>query len=361
LDRLFSFGTTSLDRLAFQKALDDIGAYEFAGTDFSLQVLTSYFDRGLQLLTDNELHPALPKEAFKTVRQQVAAKVAGQLQSPDYLGEKALKIALFPKGDPTLRQPTPATVSSLVLEDLGDYYKKAFRPDLTTIVVIGRITPEEAKAEIEKHFGAWKAIGPRPDTILPSVPSNEPSTITVPNASRIQDKVTLAETVELNRSNPEFYALELGNHVLGGGFYATRLYQDLRQKLGLVYYVSSSFDAGRTRMLYVVRYACDPTNVSKVRAIVEHNLRAIQTALVSLNELNQAKALLLREIPLSESSVDEIAHGLISRIILDLPLNEPTLAAQRYMMLTAEQVKEAFTRWIRLGDLVQVTEGPSPR
>lgn len=361
LDRLLSFGTTSIDRLAFQKALDDIGAYESAGTDFSLQVLTSYFDRGLQLLADNELHPALPKEAFKTVRQQVAAKVAGQLQSPDYLGEKALKIALFPKDDPTLRQATPATVSSLVLEDLGDYYKKAFRPDLTTIVVIGRITPEEAKAEIEKHFGAWKAIGPRPETILPSVPSNEPSTTTVPNASRIQDKVTLAETVELNRSNPEFYALELGNHVLGGGFYATRLYQDLRQKLGLVYYVSSSFDAGRTRMLYVVRYACDPTNVSKARAIVEHNLRAIQTALVSLNELNQAKALLLREIPLSESSIDKIAHGLISRIILDLPLNEPTLAAQRYMKLTAEQVKEAFTRWIRLGDLVQVTEGPSPR
>lgn len=361
LDQLFSFGTTSLDRLNFQKALDDIGAYESAGTEFSLQVLTGYFDRGLQLLAVNEIHPALPESAFKTVRQQVAATVAGRLQSPNYLEERAMKIALFPKGDPTLRQATPVTVSSLTIQDIRDYYKKAFRPDLTTIVVIGRITPEEAKAGIEKYFGTWKAIGPKPDTFLPPVPSNGSSVTAVPNASRVQDKVILAETIGLNRSDPQYYALELGNHVLGGSFYATRLYQDLREKTGLVYYVSSSFDAGRTRMLYVVRYACDPTNVSKARAIVEHNLRTIQTTPVPPDELQQAKALLLREIPLSESSVDSIAHGLISRIILDLPLNEPMLAAQQYVKLTAEQVKKAFNRWIRLDDLVQVTEGPSPR
>ncbi len=361
LDQLFSFGTTSLDRLNFQKALDDIGAYESAGTDFSLQVLTSYFDRGLQLLADNELHPALPESAFKTVRQQVAATVAGRLQSPNYLEERAMKIALFPKDDPTLRQATPATVSSLTIQDVRDYYKKAFRPDLTTIVVIGKITPEEARARMEKYFGTWKARGSKPDTFLPPVPSNGPSVTAVPNVSRVQDKVILAEIIGLNRSDPQYYALELGNHVLGGSFYATRLYQDLRERTGLVYYVSSSFDAGRTRMLYVVRYACDPANVSKARAIVEHNLRTMQTTPVPPDELQQAKALLLREIPLSESSVNSIAHGLISRIILDLPLNEPTLAAQQYMKLNAEQVKEAFKKWIRLDDIIQVTEGPSPR
>jgi zinc protease len=361
LDNLFPFGTESLDRLALQKALDDIGAYESAGTDFSLQVLTRYFDRGLQLLADNELHPALPEGAFKIVRQQVAATVAGQLQSPDYMEARALKIALFPKDDPTLRQATPETVSSLTLQQVRDYYKKTFRPDLTTIVVIGMITPDEAKEAIEKYFGTWKAMGPKPDTFLPSVPFNKPSTTTVPNARRVQDKVTLAETLGLNRSSPGYYALELGNYVLAGGFYATRLYQDLRQKSGLVYHVDSSFEAGRTRMLYVVSYACDPANVSKARAIIEHNLRVMQKTPVPHDELLQAKTLLLREIPLSESSVNSIANGLLSRIILDLPLNEPTLAAERYLKLTAEQVREAFSRWIRPNDLVQVTEGPSPR
>src|ERR1017187_4159562 len=67
LGGLFSFGSESLDRVPFQKALDDIGANESAGTSFGVDVLTKYFDRGTELLADNLLHPALPEEAFKTV------------------------------------------------------------------------------------------------------------------------------------------------------------------------------------------------------------------------------------------------------------------------------------------------------
>ena len=60
LDRLLTWGSESLDRVAFQEALDGIGAQEHAGTDFSVQSLAEHFDRALQLLADNELHPALP-------------------------------------------------------------------------------------------------------------------------------------------------------------------------------------------------------------------------------------------------------------------------------------------------------------
>ena len=361
LSQLFSYGTTSLDRLAFQKALDEIGAKESAGTNFSVQVLAGEFDRGVRLLADNELHPSLPEEAFKTVQQQVAATARGRLQSPNYLAGRALRAALFPRNDPTLREATPTTISSLTLQDVKDYYHKVFRPDLTTIVVIGNVTSEQAKGVIEKYFGSWKAVGPKPETLLPPVPSNTPSSTAVPNQSRIQDQVTLAETLGLNRSNPDYYALELGNHILGGAFYATRLYQSLRQETGLVYYVSSSFDVGQTRALYVVRYACDPQNVARARAIINQDLKNMQTTLVTPEELRQGKALLLREMPLSESSVDRIAGGLIYRTTHDLPLDEPTRAAHRYLELTAEQVQAAFAKWVRPNDLVQVTEGPSPK
>ena len=60
LDEFFSYGTTTLDRLAFQKALDDIAASESAGYDFSLRVPKDDFARGVELLADNLLHPALP-------------------------------------------------------------------------------------------------------------------------------------------------------------------------------------------------------------------------------------------------------------------------------------------------------------
>jgi len=361
LEQLFSYGTTTLDRLAFQAALDEIGASESAGTDFSLNVLADRFERGVQLLADNELHPALPEEAFQVVQEQTAGLVAGLLQSPGYLAKRALKEGLYPKGDPALRQATPETVKSLTLANVKDYYGKVFRPDLTTIVVIGRTTPQAASQVIGKFFGDWKAAGPKPDVLLPPVPPNQPLAMAVPDARRVQDQVTLAETLQLTRSNPDYYALQLGNHVLGGGFYATRLYQDLRETSGLVYYVASEFDVRRTRGQYVVAYACDPSNVAKARTIVVQNLKQMQEQPVGDDDLQRAKALLLREIPLSESSVDSIALGFLRRVELDLPLDEPTRAARQYIKLSAENVRAAFAKWIRPDDLVQVSQGPAPQ
>ena len=361
LGELFPYGSTTLNRIEFQKALDDIGADESAGADFSLNVLPAHLDRGVELLAQNELHPALPENAFMITQKQLASTVAQQLQSPDYLTGRAVDVALFPRTDPSLRQATPKTVSSLTLDDVKAYYQNVYRPDLTTIVVIGKITPAEAKAVVEKYFGAWKATGPRPPTDLPAVPDNSPATMAVPDKSRVQDNATLAETLKLTRYSPDFYALQVGNHVLGGGFYATRLYQDLRENAGLVYYVGSSFNFGKTRTIYQVTYACDPPNVSKARAIIVRNLKEMQTRPVSPDELRQAKAMLLRGIPLSEASVGSIAGGLIYRSTMGLPLDEPVLSARRYVKITAPEVQKAFAKWIRPGDLVQVTEGPAPK
>jgi zinc protease len=360
LGQLFSFGTKSLDRLAFQKALDDIGANESAGADFSLQVLPENFDRGIQLLADNELSPALPEDDFNILQPQLAASAAGELRSPDHIAGHALTEALFPKADPAQRQTTPETIKSLTIQDVQNYYHSAFRPDLTTIVVIGKIAPEDAVAIVSKYFGNWQAEGEKPNTLFPPAPDNTVSVTHVPDSSRVQNKATLAESLQLTRTNADYYALQLGNHVLGGGFYATRLYRDLREKSGLVYFVSSSFEVGLTRGVYQLAYACDPPNVSKARAIILNDLKQMQTEKVSAQELHQAKLMLLRDIPLAEASVDEIANGWLSRAGLGLPLDEPVLAGQIYLKLSAQDVQNAFTKWIRPDGLAQVTQGPEP-
>ncbi len=361
LDQLFSYGSTTLGRIAFQKALDDIGATESAGTDFSLGVLAAHVERGVDLLAQNELHPVFPERAFKITRAQLAATVAGRLQSPDYLAGRAIRKALFPATDPTLRQATPKTVMALKLKDIRAYYKKVFRPDMTTIVVIGKVDPARAKKMIEKYFGAWSAKGPKPPTVLPLVPDNKPSATVVPDKSSVQNSVTLAETLRLNRFSPAYYPLQLGNHVLGGGFYATRLYQDLRENSGLAYYVGSSFEFGKKRAVYMVGYGCDPKNVSKARAIIIHDLKQMQDEPVSAHDLRQAKAMILREIPLSESGTGSIALNLIHLSSMGLPLNEPMLAARRYVKMTAKQVQKAFAAWIRPDGLAEVTKGQTPR
>ena len=361
LGQLFNYGSKTLNRIQFQKALDDIGANESAGSSFSLQVLSNHFNRGVQLLADNELHPAFPPRAFMIIQHQTAAEVAGQLQSPDYLFNKAMHTSLLPKGDPALRHSTPASVMSLTLSDVNNYYQHVFRPDLTTIVVIGNISPAKAKTVIEKYFGNWKATGNKPNVEFSPVPLNKATVTHVPDASRVQDRVVLAENLSITRSNPDHYALEVGNHVLGGAFYATRLYRDLRENSGLVYYVSSSFNIGKHRSDYVVNYACDPPNVLKAKAIVARDLKQMQKEDVTPKELRQAKSLLLRKITLSESSVDDIASGLIHRSLAGLPLDQPTIAARHYVSISAGQVKAAYAKWLNTGNLVQVTLGPTPK
>ena len=359
LAQLFPYGSQKLDRLALQQALDAIGAQADAGTDFSLQVLADGFGRGVELLADNLLHPAFPERAFDVVRRQVAQSVAGRLSSPGYLGAKALRALLYPPLDPTLREALPATVQSIRLDDVRDYYRAVFRPDLTTIVVIGDITPQRAKAVIEQYFASWKAVGPAPSTELPPVPLNTAASRAVPDAGRVQDRVTLGETLGLVRSSPDYYALELGNNVLGGAFYSTRLTRAIRKDAGLVYYVQSDFEFSRTRGLYLVRYACDPQNVAKVQGMVAGEIRRMQVAPVTADELQRAKALLLRRIPLEEASVDGIAQGILLRSALGLPLDEPTIAARRYLELGGGDVQRAFAKWLRPGDLVRVSVGPA--
>ncbi|MGA7980987.1 MAG: pitrilysin family protein [Chromatiaceae bacterium] len=360
LDRLFNYGTAKQDRLAFQRALDEIGAVESAGTSFSAVALQDHFARAVQLLADNELHPAFRPNDFAIVQRQTAARVAGELDSPGYLTRRALLRALYPEHDPKLRQATPKTVLGLTPEDVETYYRQVFRPDMTTIVVIGKVDPAQAKALVMKYFGGWKAEGPKPDVDLPRVPRNPPSMTAVPDRSRVQDRVILAETLGMDRFDPDYYPLELGNHVLGGGFYATRLYRDLRKRSGLVYTVGASVSTSRTRAVYLVEYACEPQNVSRARGIVEQDLGAMQTEAVSAPELKQAKALLMTETALGEASTSAIAGGLLERATIGLPLNEPTLAAQRYIALSAGQVEAAFARRLRIKDLVQVTQGPEP-
>ncbi len=360
LDGLFSYGTTRLNRPAFEEAQDEIGARVSAGTSFSLQAPEDQFDRGVQLLAENALSPALPEDAFKVVQQETIGAVTGQLQSPAYLSKRALRAALFPKDDPALRQPTPETVASLTLDDVKGYYRQVLRPDMTTIVVIGRVTPAQAKAVVEKYFGEWQASGPKPETDLPPVPLNVPAATMVPDVSRVQDEVTLAETVGLTRSHPDYYVLRVGNQVLAGAAFASRLFRDLREQSGLVYSVDTTLDAGKNRSLFAVFFACDPPNVSKARGLVERDLREMQTTPVSAAELQQAKTLLLRRIPLSTSSTDGIAAELVDLSLKDLPLDEPVRAAKRYLEVTAAQVQAAFARWIRPADFVQITLGPNP-
>ena len=95
--------------------------------------------------------------------------------------------------------------------------------------------------------------------------------------------------------------------------------------------------------------------------MVDDELNAMGKIEVSAAELQQAKALLLRSITLSEASEDAVAGGFVGRAEIGLPLDEPVRAAARYYALTAADIMAAYKKWIHPANFVQVVRGPEPK
>ncbi|MGI4975760.1 MAG: M16 family metallopeptidase [Janthinobacterium lividum] len=360
---LFDQGTETRDRLALLRATDDIAAQEQAGPAFSVRVLAPEFAHGMALLAENELRPAFlsptfPEATFARVRDQLAQGVSGALQSPDYLFRHAVAHALAPDGDPSLREPTPATLSALHPDDVRAYYAAAYRPDLTTLVVLGDVSVAEARRVVAETFGGWAAAGPTPAIDLPPATPSVASQARVPDESSLQDSVMLAESVGLPVDSPDRYTLMLGNVVLGGGF-SSRLYRNLRVRTGYVYTVKSALDWSRTRADYSVTFGADPQNVTAARALAVHDIAEMQAAPVPDAELARAKAQVLRRLPMQRDSVGAIAGLYLHLAELGLPLDSDQIAARRYLEITAPEIRQAFATWLRPADLAQVVKGPS--
>jgi zinc protease len=360
LSSLFEYGSTNLDRAAFHQALDAIAADESGGTDPIVLTPSEHFDRAMQLLADNELHPALPQAGFDVQRDALAGSLAGEMRSPGYKAHRAMMRGLLPAGDPELREATPATVSSLTLADVKSYFATTYRPDLTTLVVVGDVTPAHAKATMEKYFGGWKAAGPRPDVLPAPVPLNPSGSVIVNDPYASQDRVSFAQVLDLNLQNPDRYALTLGNDVLGGNAFASRLMTDVRVKHGYAYGAGSGLQIERTRSIFKVGYGSDPDKVALVDGLIRKNLAAMQDAPIQAGELANAKQGEIRSIALDVSGIGQIANSLLHWGYQGLPLDEPMVAAKHYLALTGPQVQEAFKKYLKPQHMVQVIQGPPP-
>jgi zinc protease len=270
-------------------------------------------------------------------------------------------MALLPANDPQLRHPTPQNVMALTPDQVKSYYAATFRPDMTTIVVVGKVDPAEAKQMVEQAFGSWKAIGAMPGVDYSAVPANKPDQFNVPDSSASQDSVQMAQTIGVTRNDPARFALNLGNEVLGGGFYASRLYHDLRDTRGLVYNVGTHFDLGKHRSTYTVSFGADPDKVAAASKIVVQDLKQMQQTAVTDTELKRAKGILLRQIPLGESSFAAIGGQLLELSIEDKPLNAMEIAGEHYLKLSAGEVQKAYAMHIRPDDFVLAVKGPVPK
>jgi zinc protease len=361
LAAIYDFGTQGKDLAAFQRALDEVDSSTAAGSDFALQTTAPSFDRALALLAENELRPRFDDATFALARRRALEELATTLNGTHYIATHGAAAKLLPSGDPELREPSLDDMAHLTLDDARDYYAATMRPDLTTIVVIGNITPDAARNAIVRDFGGWQATGSTPDLDLPPVPLNGPATVTVTIPSLGQDSVMLQELVPVTRSSPQFYPLKLGDAILGGGSLGpeqSRLFRDLRQNSGLVYNVSTELSLGTTRSTFVVNYGCLPSNEGRITSLIDSEIQKLQTEPADPFELSLAKASIVRGTLIANASVTSIGNALLGDASDGYPLDQQQRDAQRFLATDAGAVRDAFASAVRPQSFVHVIEGP---
>ena len=358
LNGLFEYGTTTYDRLAYQTELDKIAADVSAGTGFGLDVLSKDFDRGVTLLADDELHPALPADAFAIVKQQTVGSLTGAVQGPDYKAQRALADAVYPPGDPARRSATPQTAGSVTLDDVKAYYASTFRPDLTTIVAVGDVTPEHVRTAIGAAFGGWTAQGAAPNVYPPAIPRNRASSATIPATGRIQADVTLEQTLPLTYNDADYPVLQLANAALSGGF-GSVLYHDVREVHGYAYSVDSSVSGGHNRSTFSVNYGAYPQNAARAEQLIVRDISGLQKKPLAADRLIRAKALLLGQLPVRSESFNGVAGMLLAYSVTGRPLDTDRRYARAEFAASGDAVRAAMAKWVRPNAFARVMQVPA--
>jgi zinc protease len=360
LDRLIAQGPADMSPEAFARAVDGIGGVLQGGSSFQFSVAPPDFDRGLALLADDELHPTFDDSAFANARLAVGASADNSIHTMGAFISQTLNAHLYPPSDPTLRVANSDSVGALATDDALAYYTAAFRPDRTVIVVIGDVDADTASSEVEKWFGMWqRPVTPAPPVDLPAVPENQPFFQNLPDPGFPYKLVTLEETLDVTPVSQQASALTAGVEALGGTLSGSRFARDIRDHAGLAFLVSDSLAIGPTRSTYSVRFISLPANAEKVKGIVLKDIRAMQTAVLSTDDLRQVKALLLRQLVLQLDSPQSIAEKYLDLAIAGEPLNQPSLDARTYLDLTPDDVRAAFAKLVRAQGFVDLEVGGS--
>jgi zinc protease len=361
LSTLFEYGTASRDRASFVHAQDDLDSQLTTGTRFVAQTTPKSFDRAVDLLAEGELHPRFDDATFSAVRSRTLEELDTMLGGTAYEIERGTAEKLLPPGDPELRQATPQSMSALSLADVRAYYEKIFRPDRTTIVVIGNVSVEKAAAAIARAFSDWHAVGTPSSLDLPRVPQNAAGEVRLAPPALRQDSGTLEELLETDRGDANYYALELGNAILGGGSGGpeqSRLFRDIRQNAGLAYSIGSELAIDRTRARFSIAYACLPSNEDRIASLATADVEKMRTDPPDAFELSLAKASIVRRSIVDEGAVEGVGESLLDDASSGMPLDQDNLDARAFVATSGVAVRDAMAKYIHPDHFLHVVIGP---
>ncbi len=311
---LLDEGTTARSSKQLAEQIDFVGGSlaTKASEDFttaSARVLTKDIDLGFALLADILMHPTFPKQEFERVRSQILGEIASDNDDPGHVAMKAFNHLVF--HNHPYRWPvhgTEETLARVTLTDVQAFYGKEYLPNQVILAIVGDVTVEQATALVHTHFGSWKKGTAQHRGIKKPGPIDK-------KALQLIEKDLTQSTIVLghggiSRTNPDFYAVTVMNHILGAGGFSSRLMDSIRDKQGLAYGILSHYDARAMPGSFWVNLQTRTETTNQAISGVLAEIKAIREAPVSDQELAEAKSFLMGSFPLRLDSTAKLAQVL---------------------------------------------------
>lgn len=354
---ILDLGAGGRDETAIAEQLADIGANLGGSADtdrasITLRTLSAPDKRqaALDILASVVHRPQFAAPVFAREQARTIAGLKEAMTRPDSIAGKAFWAALYPS-HPYGRQATPESIAALTRDDLVAFHARHYTAANASITLVGDIARSDAERIAEAIAGGLPA---GQASTLPAPPEKPKWNLTQLAHPASQAHIYLGLPA-VERGNPDYFPLLVGNYTLGGGGFVSRLMKEVRDKRGYAYSVYSYFAPLRQAGPFQIGLQTKRSQAGEAIKVVREVLADFLKNGPDDDELAAAKANLTGSFPLRLDSNKKLLDNAAAIGFYGLPLDYLDQYQARVQAVTARDIRQAFARHVRQENLVTVT------
>lgn len=343
---LLAAGTTTKSKADIDEAVDYIGASLITNYKGGFaSSLTKHTDKILSLFSEVILKPSFPEAEFEKIKTQTISGLQASKDDPNAISNNVSSALIYGADHPYGEITNEITVSNISLDDTKQYYKTYFKPGNSYIVVVGDITPEDAKTKAEKYFGGWLS-GKTPEYVYSfPKPVENTSVAFVDKSGAVQSVINVTYPVDMKPGSPDEIPARVMNSILGSGF-SGRLFKNLREDKAYTYGAYSSLDPDD--LVGSFSASASVRNEVTDSAIVQflYELNKLKSEPVSKTELELAKSFIAGAFARSLENPQTVANFALNTLMYGLPADYYQTYLKKLAAVTTEDVSRMAKKYI---------------
>lgn len=355
-------GTHNFDANEIANRFESAGAHYNAGINQDMAIVQlrslsepQFFNVAFNTFVELISQANFPEDALQREKKQARIALQQEEQTPTAIAIKAFYKDLYaehPYASPLLG--TTQGIDQITHTELINFYQRYYVAQNAMIAIVGNITKEKAISLADQLSSAL----PRGKKVIPlakpsSQLSNQHYKIHYPS----QQSTILLGQLGITLKDPDYFPLLIGNQILGGGILTSQLFTEVRNKRGLCYGISSSFNTLQAGGPFLIGLQTRKSQAATALAVTQATLKNFIEKGPSEQELVAAKQALIGSFPLSIANNAAILAKLEKIGFYELPLNYLDDYREKINNVSVKQVRDAFQKHINPGKLLVVTLG----